>query len=100
MSKVGQPKSHESAAWHVSGKATYTDDQRQPAGMLSLYPVLSTHARARILKIDTAGAYQVAGVVSVLTAEDIPGENDTGTIVHDEPLLRVEEISYWGQSIV
>jgi len=100
MSKVGQPKSHESAAWHVSGKATYTDDQRLPAGMLSLYPVLSPHARARILKIDTAGAYGVNGVVTVLTAEDIPGENDTGTIIHDEPLLPVEEISYWGQAVV
>jgi len=100
MSKVGQPKSHESAAWHVSGRATYTDDQLQPAGMLSLYPVLSTHARARILKVDTTGAYLVSGVVTVLTAEDIPGENDTGTIVHDEPLLPVEEISYWGQAVV
>jgi xanthine dehydrogenase large subunit len=100
MSKVGQPKSHESAAWHVSGRAAYTDDQRQPTGMLSLYPVLSQHARARILGIDTTGAYQVEGVVTVLTAEDIPGENDTGTIVHDEPLIPVEEVSYWGQPVV
>ena len=100
MSKVGQPKSHESAAWHVSGKAIYTDDQRQPAGMLSLYPVLSPHACAKILKIDTTGAFGVDGVVTVLTAEDIPGENDTGTIVHDEPLLPEAEISYWGQAVV
>ncbi len=100
MSKIGQPESHESAVWHTSGRATYTDDQRPPAGMLSLYPVLSPHARARILKIDTTDAYAVAGVVTVLTVEDIPGENDTGTIIHDEPLLPVEEISYWGQAVV
>jgi xanthine dehydrogenase large subunit len=100
MSKVGQPKSHESAAWHVSGRAVYTDDQRQPSGMLSLYPVLSPHAHARILKIDVSGAYQVDGVVTVLTAEDIPGENDTATIVHDEPLIPNEKISYWGQAVV
>ncbi|MDQ3258427.1 MAG: molybdopterin-dependent oxidoreductase, partial [Acidobacteriota bacterium] len=100
MSKVGEPQSHESAAWHVSGRAVYTDDQRQPAGMLSLYPVLSPHARARILKIDVTGAFEINGVVTVLTADDIPGENDTGTIIHDEPLLPVEEISYWGQTVV
>ncbi|MBA2340857.1 MAG: xanthine dehydrogenase molybdopterin binding subunit [Pyrinomonadaceae bacterium] len=100
MSKVGQPKSHESAAWHVSGRATYTDDQRLLAGMLSLYPVLSPHARARIIKIDTSGAFCVDGVVTVLTAEDVPGENDTGTIIHDEHLLPTEEISYWGQAVV
>jgi xanthine dehydrogenase molybdopterin-binding subunit B len=64
--------------------------------MLSLYPVLSTRAGA-VLKVDTTGAYLVSGVVTVLTAEDVPGENDTGTIVHDEPLLPVEEISYWGK---
>ncbi|MFN2453448.1 MAG: xanthine dehydrogenase molybdopterin binding subunit [Pyrinomonadaceae bacterium] len=100
MSSVGQPESHESAAWHTSGRATYTDDQRPPAGMLSLYPVLAPHARARILKVDTTAAYTVEGVVTVLTAADIPGENDTGTIIHDEPLLPVEEISYWGQAVV
>lgn len=100
MSKAGNPKSHESAVWHVSGRAVYTDDQRQPAGMLSLYPVLSPHARARILKIDLVEALQTAGVVTILTASDIPGENDTGTIIHDEPLIPTDEISYWGQVVV
>jgi xanthine dehydrogenase large subunit len=97
---VGQPKSHESAVWHASGRAVYTDDQPPLAGMLSLYPVLSPHARAGILKIDVSKAYEVEGVVTVLTADDIPGENDTGTIVHDEPLLPDKEISYWGQPVV
>lgn len=97
---MSQPRSHESAVSHVSGRAVYTDDQPPPAGMLSLYPVLSPHARARILKVDVSNAYQVEGVVTVLTADDIPGENDTGTIIHDEPLLPVEEISYWGQAVV
>lgn len=97
---TGQPKSHESAAGHVSGKAVYTDDQRQPAGMLSLYPVLSPHARAKILKLDVTAAQQVPGVVTVLTAADVPGQNNTGVIVHDEPLFPTEEVSYWGQPVV
>src|SRR4028118_1843220 len=100
MSKSGQPISHESAAHHVSGRAVYTDDQRQPAGMLSLYPVLAPHARAKILAIDASAAFEVPGVLTVLTAADIPGENDTGTIIHDEPLIPTPEISYWGQAVV
>ena len=54
MSAVGKRKSHESAIGHVSGKAIYTDDQRLPTGMLSLYPVLSPHASAKIRQIDVS----------------------------------------------
>jgi len=100
MSTVGQRKSHESATGHVSGKAVYTDDQRLPAGMLSLYPVLSPHARAKITKLDCSAAYEVEGLVMVLTAADIPGENDTGAIIHDEVMLPTDEVSYWGQVVV
>jgi xanthine dehydrogenase large subunit len=100
MSSLEQNKSHESAAGHVSGKAVYTNDQRLPAGMLSLYPVLSPHARAKITKLDCTAAYTVAGLVTILTADDIPGENNTGVIIHDEVMLPTEEVSYWGQVIV
>lgn len=99
MSIAGHRKSHESAEGHVSGKAVYTDDQRSPSGMLSLYPVLSPHARAVITQLDPAPAYEVEGVVTVLTVADVPGENDTGVIVHDEPLLPSDEVSYWGQVV-
>lgn len=92
-------RSHESAEWHVTGKAVYTDEQRPPAGMLSVYPVTAPHARARILSLDVADALGVEGVVTVLTAADVPGENDTGVITHDEILFPTEEVSYWGQAI-
>jgi xanthine dehydrogenase large subunit len=98
--EVGKKHSHESAVGHVSGKAIYTDDQRLPAGILSLYPVQSPHTRAKIIKIDVSDAYEVDGVVTVITVDDIPGENDTGTIIHDEVLLPNNEVSYWGQAIV
>ncbi len=100
MNPVSQRTSHESAANHVSGKATYTDDQRLPAGMLSLYPVLSPHARAKITRLDCTAAYTVEGLVTVLTASDLPGENNTGVILHDEILLPTDEVSYWGQVVV
>jgi xanthine dehydrogenase large subunit len=98
--KVSNQKSHESAVGHVSGKAVYTDDQRLPAGMLSLYPVLSPHARAKITKLDCTAAHEVAGLVTILTADDISGENNTGVIIHDEVMLPTDEVSYWGQVVV
>lgn len=100
MSSVGQRRSHESAIGHVTGQAVYTDDQRLPTGMLHLHPVLSPHARARIVSVDIAGATAIAGVVTVITATDIPGENNTGILQPDEVLLPIDEVSYWGQAIV
>jgi xanthine dehydrogenase large subunit len=100
VSSVGEKRSHESAIGHVTGKAIYTDDQRQLAGMVSLYPVVSPHAHARIKAIDVTAAAAVEGVVTVLTAADVPGQNNTGAIVPDEVLLPTEEVSYWGQAVV
>ena len=97
---MSKEKHHESAHHHVSGRAIYTDDQPRVSGMLTAYPVLSPHARAKITAIDVAGAYEVPGVVTVLTAEDIAGENDSSGHNHDEVLLPVEEVSYWGQPVV
>jgi xanthine dehydrogenase large subunit len=67
--------------------------------MLSVYPVLAPHAKARILRIDDSRASEVKGFVTVLTAADVPGENNTGVIVHDEVLLPTDEVSYWGQAV-
>lgn len=99
MSSVGQQKSHDSAAGHVTGRAIYTDEQRPPMGLLSVYPILAPHARARILKVDCDAALAMEGCVAVLTAADVPGENDTGITAHDEILLPTEEVNHWGQPI-
>ena len=99
MSKSGSHKHHESAEGHVTGKATYTDEQRPPIGMLSVYPVQAPHARAKIIRIDLTRASEVEGFVTVLTADDVPGTNDTGVIIPDEILFPTSEVSYWGQAI-
>jgi xanthine dehydrogenase large subunit len=97
--QIQTPKPHDSAELHVTGKAIYTDEQRPIAGMLSIYPVIAPHAKAKIISISIDKALTVAGCVTVITAEDIPGENDTGAAIHDEPLLPTDEVSYWGQAI-
>ncbi|MBL8244005.1 MAG: xanthine dehydrogenase molybdopterin binding subunit [Rhodanobacteraceae bacterium] len=90
---------HESAIGHVTGRAVYTDELRMPLGLLRLHPVQAPHAHARILGIDASAALAMPGVHAVLTADDIPGDNNTGTILHDEPLIPADEVSYHGQAV-
>ena len=47
----------------------------------------SPHHHARILSIDAGPALQIPGVVCVLTAADIPGENGLGDYSQEEPVL-------------
>ena len=90
---------HESAIGHVTGAARYTDELGMPAGCLSMMPVLSTQAHARILLLDVSAARLAEGVIDVITAADIPGLNDTGAIVHDEPLLPSSKVEFYGQAL-
>ncbi len=90
---------HESAIGHVTGSAIYVDDQARRRSMLDMWPVTSKHARALIERIDTTAARAMPGVAYILTADDIPGDNDVGAIRKDEPLLANGEVHYHGQLI-
>ncbi|MGW0335583.1 molybdopterin-dependent oxidoreductase [Streptomyces sp. NPDC003011] len=56
----------------VTGRARFTLDRPDPAGLLHVRLVRSEHRHARILGIDTAGALAVPGVHTVLTHQDAP----------------------------
>lgn len=90
---------HESSVGHVTGAARYVDDTAQRRPMLELWPVMSPHAHAKILRRDATKARQAPGVAAVLFAEDIPGENNTGPVRHDEPLLATDEVQFQGQIV-
>mgnify|MGYP001555139676 CR=1 FL=1 len=90
---------HESAVGHVTGRAMYVDDTAQRRRMLDAWPVCAPHARARILRRDVTRARRAPGIHAVLLAEDIPGENNTGPVRHDEPLLAATEICFHGQLV-
>ncbi|WP_206475535.1 xanthine dehydrogenase molybdopterin binding subunit [Microbacterium sp. KRD172] len=95
---VGIRAPHESAALHVTGAAMYTDDlAAHTAGVLTAWPVQSTNAHAKVT-VDVSPAYEVPGVVRVLTADDVPGVNDAG-IKHDEPLFP-DEAMFYGHALV
>jgi xanthine dehydrogenase molybdopterin binding subunit len=90
---------HESAISHVTGKALFIDDIPEPAGMLHGHVVFSRVARGKIRKIDLDKATIIQGVHAILTFQDIPGENQMGPVIHDEPCLASNEVHCSGQAI-
>jgi xanthine dehydrogenase large subunit len=99
MSEAFRSRSHESAEGHVTGKALYTDDlvHRHP-GILHAWPVQVAEARASVDAIHVDEAMRVPGVITVLTAADVTGENDTGPSRRDEPLFP-SEVVYCDQAV-
>lgn len=70
----------------VLGYGKYPDDYYMD-GMCYGSALRSKYPRARVLSIDTAAAKALPGVIAVLTAEDIPGENKIGHLKHDQYTL-------------
>jgi xanthine dehydrogenase large subunit len=96
---VGVARPHESAELHVLGQAAYTDDIPELNGTLHAALGLSAKAHARIVSIDLAPVRAMPGVVDVYTVDDIPGANDCGPIIHDDPILADGLVQYVGQPI-
>jgi len=98
-SEVGQSHPHESAILHVLGEAVYTDDIPEAQGTLHAALGLSAKAHARILSLSLEAVRAMPGVVAVYTYKDIPGTNDCGPIIHDDPILAEEKVEYVGQPV-
>ena len=96
---VGKPLPHDSAHLHVSGQAAYTDDLPEPRDLLHLAVGMSTVPHARVRDIELSDVLAVDGVVDVCTAADIPGENNYGSIVKDDPLFADGLVQYVGQPL-
>ncbi|MBV9077249.1 MAG: xanthine dehydrogenase molybdopterin binding subunit, partial [Methylobacteriaceae bacterium] len=98
---MGAARPHDSAEKHVTGEARYIDDLPAPEGLLHAYLGLSTEAHARILALDLDAVRSAPGVVAVLTAADIPGENDVSPTAgkHDDPVFATDRVLFHGQPI-
>jgi xanthine dehydrogenase large subunit len=92
---------HESARLHVTGEAVYTDDIPELRGTLYAALILSPVAHGELIGegIDRAAILAEHGVVAVYTAADIPGENNCGPIIHDDPFLAAGKVEFIGQAI-
>ena len=88
-------------AYHqVSGESKYIDDLAPLAQQAHAAFILSEVGRAKIESVAIDEAMKVKGVVRVLLAKDIPGENSIMPRPFGvEPLFADEEVVYCGQPV-
>jgi len=95
---VGRPVPRIDARSKVTGQAAYIADL--PAeGVLIGRMLLSRHPHARVSRIETGEARGLSGVRAVITAGDIPGDNQIGVILPDQPLLVAEKALWIGDCL-
>ncbi|MCA9707183.1 MAG: molybdopterin-dependent oxidoreductase [Myxococcales bacterium] len=87
--RVGQDLARYQGERMTLGTRPYVDDLVRE-GMLHGALVLSPHARARVVSIDTSRARALPGVVAVATAADVPGRRWYGLLMDDWPGLVAE----------
>ena len=84
---------------HVRGESLFIDDILTKQHTLHAAVFSSDIAHAKDLSIDISKAEQFPGVERIFTAIDVPGVNEIGGILLDEPLLAEDEIHFQGQPI-
>jgi len=96
---VRRPRRHDSAPKHVAGSAIFVDDIREPEGLLHIAVGGGPVAAGQLLGVDLDMVRAAPGVVAVLTAADIPGHNDVGPVLHDDPIFVTGNIEFHGQVV-
>ncbi len=101
IAALGAELPHESARLHVTGEAVFTDDIPELRGTLYAALITSPVAHGELIGegIDRAALMAEHGVVAVFTAKDIPGENNCGPIIHDDPFLAAGKVEFIGQPV-
>ncbi|MEE3000515.1 MAG: xanthine dehydrogenase molybdopterin binding subunit [Pseudomonadota bacterium] len=90
---------HDSSVKHVTGKALYVDDMPRLPNTLELVLVTSPYAHAKILSVDVTKAIASSGVLAVLTADDIIGNNNIAPVFDNEPAIADGVAEYVGHPI-
>ncbi len=97
---IGQYIQRWDALSKMLGKAKFTADYAYLfKNLVYVYSVRAKYAHARIKKIDVSEAEKVPGVLKVITHKDIPGVNDVGYVLPDQPLLAYEKVRYIGDIV-
>lgn len=97
-SRVGESAPRPDGVPKVTGVFAFSSDLHADA-MLWGRTLRSPHPHARLLSIDTSRALTIAGVVAVLTAEDVPGRNSYGLTLPDQPVLASDIVRYEGEPV-
>ena len=96
---AGEPLAHDSAQKHVTGEAIYVADQARTDRHLFACVGGSAIAHGKVKRMDLSRVRDAAGVVDVITADDIPGAIDIGAVFPGDPLLVADTIEYIGQPL-
>jgi xanthine dehydrogenase large subunit len=84
---------------HVRGESIYLDDIPLLEGTLFACVYDSPIAHGKLKSVDISEAEKCAGVVKIILAKDLLGENQIGGILPDEPLLADGEVHFCGMPI-
>jgi CO/xanthine dehydrogenase Mo-binding subunit len=83
----------------VTGAANYAPDILLPR-MLYAKALRSPYPHANILRIDTARAEKLPGVVVIVTQDDLTGLNPYfGPVVDDQPIVATERVRHVGEVV-
>ncbi|EDP71335.1 xanthine dehydrogenase, molybdopterin binding subunit [Flavobacteriales bacterium ALC-1] len=84
---------------HVRGESLYVDDINIRQGTFHAVVFDSPKAHGKIKSIDYSKAEVLEGVERIFTYKDVPGKNQIGGIIPDEPLFAEDEVHFWGMPI-
>ncbi len=84
---------------HVTGQSIYLDDIPLRENTLHAVVFDSHIAHGKIVELDLTEAENYPGVHAILTYLDIPGENQIGGIIPDEPLFAEDEVHFQGDPV-
>ena len=90
---------HISGKLHLTGSSHFIADEIPLPEMLYAKFLFSPVAHANITELDISEANVFPGVEKVITEADIPGINQIGLVIQDEPLFPEKEIMYIGQPL-
>lgn len=82
----------------VQGSFAFSSDLSAD-GCLFGATLRSPHPHARIRSIDLGGAWRIAGVEAVITADDVPGKQTYGLISSDQPVFARDVVRYVGEPV-
>jgi len=97
LNYIGTKQKFIDAEEKVTGRAKFLDDIVLP-NMLYAKILRSPYPHAKILKIDTSKAKNIAGVKAVITSSDCP-KNRFGLEIADVNILAINKVRYVGDEV-
>lgn len=95
---VGSCVKRVDAKGKLTGALEYAADMEMPR-MLYVHLVRSKEVHAKILKIDYEKVLEQPGVETVITSEDVPGEDGFGVYYYDQPVLAKDKVRFYGEPV-